>query len=90
MCTALFVLNIIFVNVVLFSRSSGLAKTILQGTVSGREEGRQAEKKMGGQHHSVDRLEAERRPEKIGESRGMEGTGCQVICGAPTVSQTTG
>ena len=45
---------------------------------------------MGGQHHRVDRLKAERRPEKVGESRGMEGIGCQVICGAPTVSQTTG
>ena len=45
---------------------------------------------MGGQHHRVDRLEAARRPEKVGESRGMEGIGCQVICGAATVSQTTG
>ena len=38
----------------------------------------------------MDRLDAERRPEKVGESRRMEGIGCQVICGAPTVSPTTG
>ena len=41
------------------SRSSGLAKTILQGTVTGGSKERQAEEKVGGQHHGVDGSDAE-------------------------------
>ena len=56
------------------SRSSGLAKTILQGTVKG---GRR-------QHQGMDRPGARQVPEGSGEQGKMEKTGCKIICGAPT------
>ena len=66
------------------TRSSGLAKTIMQGTVQGgRRRGRQ--KEMGRQHPGMDGLDNGCRHEESGETRGVEGAGCQVICGAPTV-----
>ena len=37
------------------SRSSGLAKTILQGTVKGGKKTRQAEEEVGRQHQGMDR-----------------------------------
>ena len=37
------------------SRSSGLAKTVLQGTVKGKRKKRQTEEKAGRQYHRVDR-----------------------------------
>ena len=37
------------------SRSSGLAKTILQGTVKGKKKERQTEEEVGRQYQSVDR-----------------------------------
>ena len=67
------------------TRSSGLAKTILQGTVQGRAKKRQTEKEMGGQHPGMDGHDTGRRHEEDGEARRMKTAGCQVICGAPTV-----
>ena len=40
---------------------------------------------MGRQHPGIDGLDTGRRHEESGETRGVEGAGCQVICGAPTV-----
>ena len=53
------------------SRSSGLAKTILQGTV-------------GRQHQEMDRLGVRKVPEGSGEQGKMEETSCKIIGGAPT------
>ena len=36
-------------------------------------------------HPGMDGLDTGRRHEESGETRGVEGAGCQVICGAPTV-----
>ena len=46
---------------------------------------RQTEKDMGRQYPGMDGLDIGRRHEESGETRGVEGAGCQVICGAPTV-----
>ena len=61
-----------------------------QDNTAGREKERQAEKEMGGQYPVMDWHDAGRRHEEGREARGMEGAGCQVICGAPMVHQTTG
>ena len=63
------------------SRSSGLAKTILQGTVKGEEDkadkGRDDKTTSGnGQAWSSPS------PKGSGEHRKMEETGCEIICGA--------
>ena len=72
------------------SRSSGLAKTILQGTVKGgRRQGRQR-KRGGRQHRGMDRLGVQQVPEGSGEQAKMEKTGCKIICGAPTTLAVTG
>ena len=56
------------------SRSSGLAKTILQGTVKGgRRQGRQRK-----------RWEDNISPEGSGKQGKMEKAGCKIICGAQT------
>ena len=54
------------------SRSSGLAKTILQGTEVGR------------QHQGMDRPGVRQVQEGNGEQGKMEETSCEIICGAPT------
>ena len=65
------------------SRSSGVAKTILQGTVKGgRRQGRQEE--VGRQHQGMDRPGVGQVPEGSGEQGKMEETGCEIIYGAPT------
>ena len=62
---------------------SGLAKTILQGTVKGgRKQGREEE--VGKQHHGMDRPRVCQVPEGSGEQGKVEETGCEFICGAPT------
>ena len=63
------------------ARSSGLA-----GHSTRREE---TEKEMGGQHPGMDWHDAGHRHDEGWEARGMEGAGCQVICGASMVHQTT-
>ena len=59
------------------SRSLGLAKTILQGTMKGGK----TEEEVGGQHQGMDRPGVRQVPEGSGEERKMEETGCEVICG---------
>ena len=48
------------------SHSSGLAKTILQGTVKGGGEDRQTEEEMGRQHQGMDRPGVRQVPEGSG------------------------
>ena len=64
------------------SRSSGLAKTILQGTVKGRRKQGRGEE-VGRQHQRMDRPGVRKVPESSGEQGKMEKTGCE-IRGAPT------
>ena len=60
------------------SRSSGLAKTILQGSVKGgRGQGRQRKR-------WEDNIREWTAPEGSGEHGRMEETGCEIICGALT------
>ena len=62
------------------SRSSGLAKTILQGTVKGgRRQGRQRR-----------RWEDNVRQAWRNDGGKMEETGCEIICGAPTTLAVKG
>ena len=72
------------------SRSSGLAKTILQGTVKGgRRQGRQR-KRWDHKHEGMDRPGVRQVPEGSGGQGKMEETGCEIICGAPTTLVTKG
>ena len=66
------------------SRSSGLAKTILQGTVKGgRRQGRQEDKQdVGRLRQGMDKPGVHQVPEGSGEQGKMAKTGCEVICGA--------
>ena len=71
------------------SRSSGLARTILQGIVKGgRRQGRQ--KGWERQHQGMDRPGVQQVPECSGEQGQMEKTGCKIICGAPTTLAVKG
>ena len=72
------------------SRSSGLAKTILQGTVKGGKKTRQTEEEMGRQHQGMDRPGVRQVAEGSGEQGKMEKTGCKIICGAPTTVAVKG
>ena len=72
------------------SRSSGLAKTILQGTVKGGGETRQTEEEVGRQHKGMDRPGALQVPEGSGERGKIEESGCESICGAPTTLAVKG
>ena len=72
------------------SRSSGLAKTILQGTVKGGGETRQTEEEVGRQHQGMDRPGALQVPEGSGERGKIEESGCESICGAPTTLAVKG
>ena len=66
------------------SRSSGLAKTILQGTVKGaRRRGRQR-KRWGDNIREWTGLEFAK------SQRTVEETGCEIICGAPTTLAVKG
>ena len=72
------------------SRSSGLAKTILQGTVKGgRTQGRQRERWEGNIREWTG-LEFAKSTEGSGEQGKMEKTGCKIICGAPTTLAVKG
>ena len=66
------------------SRSSRLAKTILQGTVKGRR--RQGSQKKSWKEHIREwsGLEVCQVPEGSGEQGEMKKTVCEVICGVPT------
>ena len=64
------------------SRSSGLAKTILQGTVKGgRRQGRER-KRWEDSIRGWTGLEFAKFPEGSGEQGKIEETGCEIICGA--------
>ena len=66
------------------SRSSGLTKTILQGTVKGGKKTRQTEEEVGRQHQGMDRPGVRQAQEGSGEQGKMEEAGCEIICGAQT------
>ena len=66
------------------SRSSGLAKTILQGTAKKGKKTRRTKEGVGRQHQGMDRPRVRQVPEGSGEQEKMEKTGCKFICGAPT------
>ena len=66
------------------SRSSGLAKTMLQGKMKGESRQRQTEEEVGRQHRGMDRPEVHEVPAGKGEHEKIEETGCEIICGAPT------
>ena len=72
------------------SRSSGLAETILQGTVKVGKKRKQTAKEVGRQHQEMDRSGVRQVPEGSGEQRRMMETGCEVICGAPTTLAAKG
>ena len=66
------------------SRSSGLAKTILQGTVKGGRRQSRQKKRWEDNTREWTGLEfpkSQRAVENYGEN---EETGCEIICGAPT------
>ena len=68
------------------SRSSGLAKTILQDTVKGgRRQGRQRKRWKGNIRPGVRQV-----PEGSGEQGKIEKTGCKIIRGAPTTLAVKG
>ena len=71
------------------SRSSGLAKTILQGTVKGgrRQSG---QRKRWEDNQGMDRPGVRQVPEGSGEQGKREKTGCKIICGAPTTLAVKG
>ena len=71
------------------SHSSGLAKTILQGTVKGRIQGRQR-KRWEDNVKEWNGLEFAKVPEGSGEQGKMEKTGYEIICGAPTTLMVKG
>ena len=62
------------------SRSLGLAKTVLQGTVKGGKKTRQTEEEVGRQRQGMDRPGVRQVPEGGGEQGKMEETGCEIIC----------
>ena len=68
---------------------SGLAKTILQGTVKGGKKTRQTGKKIGRQHQEKDRPGVPQVPEGNGEQGKMEETGCEIFS-APTTLAVEG
>ena len=71
------------------TKSSGLAKTVLQGTVQGgRRRGRQRKRWEDNIKELTD-LDWNSILRKT-EPRGLEGVGCKTCDGAPTVRQTTG
>ena len=68
------------------SRSSGLAKTILQDSERGKTS-RQTEEEVRRQHKGLDRPGVCQVPEGSGKREKMEETGCEIICGAlPTLT----
>ena len=76
------------------SHSSGLAKTILQGTVKGgRRQGRQrkqTEEEVGRQHQGMDSPGGHQIPEGSGEQGKLEESGCEIICAAPVTLAVKG
>ena len=67
------------------SRSLGVAKTILQGTVKGRRRQGRQRKRWEDNITGVCQV-----PEGSGEKGKMEETGCEIICGAPVTLAVKG
>ena len=66
------------------SRSSGMSRTILQGTVKGgRRQGRQRKRWEDNTSEGTD-LEFANPQRTVGNRQNMEETGCEIICGSPT------
>ena len=72
------------------SRSSGLAKTILQGTVKGGSRQGRLRKRWEDNIREWTGQEFPRVPEGSGEKGKMEKTGRKIICGAPTTLAVKG
>ena len=71
--------------------SSGLAKTILQGTVKReRRRGRQIEGEVGRQHRGLDRPGVRQVPDGSGDQNKMEETGYEIIRSASTTLTVKG
>ena len=66
------------------SRSSGLAKTILQRHSERGKKTRQTEEEVGRQHQGMDRPGVRQVPEGSGKQGKMKKTGWKIICAAPT------
>ena len=71
------------------SHSSGLAKTILQGTVKGGKT-RQTEKEVGRECQGVDRPGARQVPGGVENREKWRKLFVKVICGAPTTLKVKG
>ena len=74
----------------LVSRSSGLAKIILKGTVIGGRRKCRQKKKVERQHQAIDRPGVCQVPEGSGKQGKMEESGCGVICGTPMTPKAKG
>ena len=72
------------------SMSSGLAKTILQGTVKGKKKKRQTEEEVGRQYQRVDRNGLCQLNKGSWKQNRMERDCGEFICGAPTTFQGYG
>ena len=74
----------------MFPRSSGLAKTILQGTVkAGRRQGRQR-KRWKDNTREWTGLEFAKFQRAAENRKQIEENGCKIICGAPTTLAVKG
>ena len=71
------------------SRSFGMAKTILQGTVKGARTGRQ-KRRWEDKHQRMDRNGVWRFPEGSEKQGKVARYCCNVICGAPTTIKVKG
>ena len=72
------------------SRSSGLAKTILQGHSERGKKTRRTKEEVGRQHQGMDRPGVRQVPEGSGEQGKEEKTGFKIICGAPMILAVKG
>ena len=77
-------------SLVFLKITSGLAKTILQGTVKGGKKTRQTEEEVGRQHQGMDMPGVRQVPEGSGEQGKMEKTGCKIICDAQMTLEVKG
>ena len=72
------------------SRLSGLAKTILQGTVKGGSRQGRQKKRWGDTIREWTGLEFVKSQRTLENREKMEQTGCEITCGAPTTLAVTG
>ena len=67
--------------------SSGLAKTILKGTVKGKKKKRQTEREVGREYQRVDRNRLCQLKWGSRKQDRMKRDCCEFICSAPTIFQ---